>query len=322
MKKFLLGVCLCAAGALSFAASASAQTYPDRPVRVIVPFGAGSSTDILTRTVAEGLSKRLGQPFVVENRAGAAGAIGTGMAASARPDGYTLIMGTNGPFAANVSLYKDLSYDPIKDFEPVVLMGRLPMILVAPPSAAADTLKGILEEAAENPESVNFGASNTTAQVWAELVKKTGGVDVATVLYSQVGSLMTDLMAGRISYAFENVGPTRPLIESGKLKALAVTSAERVEFMPDVPTMIESGLDKARLDVWFALFAPKDTPQDIVNLLNTEVNALLDTGELRQVAGQISMSPAGGPPADLADYHPKEVENWRQLIELTGVEVN
>ena len=301
---------------------AGASSYPEKPIKIVVPFGAGSATDILTRGVADGLSKRLGQAVVVENRAGAGGAIGATAVANASPDGYTLVMGTNGPFAANVSLYSQLTYDPLKDFEPVMLMGRLPMMLVANSAAKATTVQELIAEAKANPDKVNFGASNTTARVWVELLKKSAGIQAETVLYSNVGGMLSDLMGGQIPYAFENVGPSRPLVESGKLKALAVTSSERANFAPQVPTMAESGLDKHELVVWFALFAPKGTPADIVERLNKEANEVLKTPEIIRIADQISMKPAGGPASDLAAYHKREVDNWRSLVQYTGVQIN
>ena len=302
--------------------AAAADNYPNRSIKIIVPFGAGSATDMLSRSVAEGLSERLDEAVVVENRAGAAGAIGSSAVANAKPDGYTLIMATNGPFAANVSLYDDLPYSPKEDFEPVILMGKLPMILVTQPEAKASDFQDMIADAKANPDTVSFGASNTTAQVWAELIKKTQGLDVATVLYSQVGSLLTDLSAGRVSYAFENVGPSRSLLDSEKLKALAITSSERADFAPDVPTMEESDFNDYKLDVWFAMFAPKGTPDAIVEKINQEVNALLETDKLKNTAKQINMKPVGGTPQDLAKYHSAELDNWKNLIELTGVEIN
>lgn len=320
MLKSIVACVLTVASALAPALASAA--YPNKPIKIVVPFGAGSSTDILTRGVADGLSKRLGQPVVVENKAGAGGAIGASSVATANPDGYTLIMGTNGPFAANVSLYSQLAYDPLKDFDPVILMGRLPMMLVANPQAKAQSVQDIIAEAKANPDQVNFGASNTTARVWVELLKNVADIKAETVLYSNIGGLMTDLMGGQVPYAFENVGPVRPLVESGKLKALAVTSPQRASFLPNVPTMAESGIDKHELVVWFALFAPKNTPQDIVQSLNKELNEVLKTPELAGLAEQISMTIAGGSPADLAKYHQSEVDNWRSLVELTGVRIN
>jgi tripartite-type tricarboxylate transporter receptor subunit TctC len=320
--KRLVASCLILAG-LAFSATASAHTtYPDKPIRIVVPFGAGSATDSLTRSIAKGLTERLGQSVVVDNRPGAGGNIGSDSVAKAEPDGYTLVMGTNGPFAANVSLYSKLSFDPAKDFEPIVLMGRLPMMLVASNSAPASSVPELIEQARGNSAPVNFGASNTTARVWVELLKDMAGIQTNTVLYKNVGSMVTDLISGQIPYAFENVGPSMPLVKSDKIKALAVTSPKRASFAPEIPTVAEAGLTRHELVVWFALFAPKGTPDEIVGRLNKEVNALLETDEIRQMSASIGMDPAGGSPKELRDYHLAEIEKWRGLVETTGVRLD
>jgi len=307
----LAGACLNASAA-----------FPDKPINMVVPFGAGSATDTLARSVAKGLSERLGQPVTVENKPGAGGGIGAAYVARSAPDGYTLLMGTNGPMAANASLYQRLPYDPVKDFAPVALMGRLPMILIGNTDAKAATLPELIATARAQPGALNFGASNTTARVWVELLKSMAGIDVATVLYSNVGGMMTDLMSGRISYAFENVGPSLPQISAGKVRALAVTTPQRAPFAPDIPTVAESGLDKHELVVWFAMFAPHGTPEAVVDRINTEVNGVLGTPELRQLSAQIGMTPAPGSPADLKAYQASEVKNWRSLVDMTGVRID
>jgi tripartite-type tricarboxylate transporter receptor subunit TctC len=320
MKKFIAALCLSMTACMP--GLAAAESYPNKPIRMIVPFGAGSSTDILSRAVAQQLGERLGQPVVVENRAGAGGIVGTGSAARANADGYTFIMGSNGPFAANASLYSDLPYDPIKDFSPVVLIGTVPMILLANNSAPSKNVAQIIEEAKQNPGKLNFGASNTTARVWVELLKDMGGIDVATILYKNVGELMTGLISGQIDYAFENVGPSLPQIDSGKVKALAVTSPERADFAPDVPTMAEAGLVRHELVVWFGLFAPKDTPANIVARVNAEVNELLKTDAIKRTLAQISLKPAGGTSEAFGKYQASETEKWRKLVDLTGIRIN
>ena len=301
----------------------NAQTYPTKPIRIVVPFGAGASTDILARGIAKGLIERLGQPVVVENRPGAGGNIATEAVAKAAPDGYTLIMGTNGPFAANVSLYHNLPFDPVKDFSPIVLMGRLPMILVANESVSATSVADVIQLAKARPGTLNFGASNTTARVWVELFKSMAGIDVVTVLYKNVGAMLTDLMGGQIQYAFENVGPSMSLIRANKIKAFAVTTPKRAGFAPSVPTLAEFGLTRHELVVWFALFAPKGTPAEIIGRLNAEVNKMiLESPELIQLSASIGMDPAGGSPEQLADYHKAEVAKWRELIKATGVRLD
>ncbi|MDF3847902.1 Bug family tripartite tricarboxylate transporter substrate binding protein [Achromobacter denitrificans] len=306
-------------GAACMNASAA---FPDKPINMVVPFGAGSATDTLARGVAKGLSERLGQPVTVENKPGAGGGIGAAYVARSAPDGYTLLMGTNGPMAANASLYQRLPYDPVKDFAPVALMGRLPMILIGNADAKATTLPELIAAARAQPGVLNFGASNTTARVWVELLKRMADVDVATVLYSNVGGMMTDLMSGRITYAFENVGPSLPQIAAGKVRALAVTTPQRAPFAPDIPTVAESGLDKHELVVWFAMFAPRGTPAPVVERINAEVNRVLGTDELRQLSAQIGMTPAAGSPKDLEAYQESEVKNWRSLVDMTGVRID
>ena len=300
--------------------AAHAQSFPSKPIRIVVPFGAGAGVDILARGVAKELSGRLGQPVVVDNRPGAGGNIGTDSVAKAEPNGYTLVMGSNGPLAANVSLYDKLPFDPAQDLAPVVLMGRLPMILLAGKSTTATSVADVIQEAKSHPGTLNFGASNTTARVWVELIKSMAGIDVATVLYKNVGGMVTDLMGGQIQYAFENVGPSMPLIRAGKIKAVAVTSPRRAGFAPDIPTLAESGLTRHELVVWLALFGPKGMPAEIVARLNKEVNEILrESPEVRELSASIGMEPAGGSPGQLADYHRAEIAKWRELVDTTGV---
>lgn len=313
---------IAAALALGAACLNTSAAFPDKPINMVVPFGAGSATDTLARGVAKGLSERLGQPVTVENKPGAGGGIGAAYVARSAPDGYTVLMGTNGPMAANASLYQRLPYDPVKDFAPIALMGRLPMILIGNASAKATTLPELVAAAKAQPGAINFGASNTTARVWVELLRHLADIDVTTVLYSNVGGMMTDLMSGRISYAFENVGPSLPQIAAGKVRALAVTTPQRAPFAPDIPTVAESGLDRHELVVWFAMFAPRDTPAPIVERINAEVRQVLDTAELRQLSAQIGMTPAAGSPADLKAYQEDEVKNWRKLVDMTGVRID
>lgn len=296
--------------------------YPDKPVNIVVPFGAGSATDTLARAMAQALSEKWGQSVTVDNKPGAGGAIGASYVARSNPDGYTLLMGTNGPMAANPSLYKSLTYDPVKDFSPVALMGRLPMVLIANKDTQPNDVHELIAFARQNPGQLNFGASNTTARVWVELLKQMADVDVATVLYSNVGSMMTDLISGRITYAFENVGPSAPQISASAVKALAVTTAERAAFSPDTPTIAEYGLDKHQLVVWFAMFAPGETPQNIIDTINKTANEVLKSEKIKQISAQIGMAPVGGTDKDLQDYQHNEIKKWHELVKLTGVTIN
>lgn len=319
LKIFKKTAAICAFSLASFATIAA--DFPNKPINIVVPFGAGSATDILARGVAKGLSERIGQPVTIENKAGAGGNVGASSVARSQPDGYTLLMGTNGPMAANASLFNNLPFHPVDDFEQVALMGRLPMVLIANADVKSRNLTELIKEAKQHPGTINFGASNTTGRVWIELLKREAGIDVATILYSNVGGMMTDLISGRVSYAFENVGPSMPQISAGKIRALAVTSKERAAILPAIPTMAEGNIDKHDLIVWFALFAPKGTPEKIVTLLNKEVNAVLMSEEVQRLASQIGMTVAPGTPAELKAYQQSEVNNWKQLIDLTGVTI-
>lgn len=316
LKHVAFSITMCLGCTMAFAA------YPNKPVNIVVPFGAGSATDTLARAIAQALSEKWGQSVTVDNKPGAGGAIGASYVARSNPDGYTLLMGTNGPMAANPSLYKSLTYDPVKDFAPVALMGRLPMVLIANKDTQPKDVKELIAYAKQNPGQLNFGASNTTARVWVELLKQMADVDVATVLYSNVGSMMTDLISGRITYAFENVGPSVSQISAGAVKALAVTTPERAAFSPDTPTIAESGLDKHQLVVWFAMFAPSETPQNVVDTINKTANQVLKSEKIKQISAQIGMAPAGGTDKDLKDYQQSEIEKWHELVDLSGVTIN
>ncbi len=310
----------CLAAGLALGAPAHAA-YPDRPITIIVPFGAGSGTDMVARGIAKGLTEKLGQPVAVDNKTGAGGGIGASFVARSAPDGYTLLMGTNGPMAANASLYSKLPYDPAADFEPVALMGKLPMIMIGSKQAPAKDLKAVIAQAKAAPGTLNFGASNTTARVWVELLKKMAGIQVETVLYKDVSSMMTDLISGRIQYAFENVGPSLAQIHSGKLNAVAVTAAQRASFAPEIPATGEYGLNEYELVVWYAMFAPKNTPAAIVQRINEAANEVLRTPEMQRLAKQVGLEPAPGSAEDFKAYQRQEIRKWKDLVDMTGVKI-
>lgn len=320
MKKPLLTLAL-VFGPL-FGHAAFGQEYPSKPIRIVVPFGPGAGVDTLARGVGKLLTERLGQPVVIENRPGAGGNIGVETVAKATPDGYTLLMGSNGPLAANVSLYEKLPFDPAKDLAPIVLMGRLPMILIANNAAPAGSVSDLVRLAKSSPGAVNFGASNTTARVWIDLMGRMTNTKSETVQYKNVGTLLGDLMGGQIQYAFENVGPSMPQIRAGKVKALAVTSHKRAGFAPEIPSFGEFGLTRYDLVVWYALFAPKGTPADIVQRLNAEVNKMMrDAPEIAQLSAAIGMEIEGGAPEQLGEFQKAEIAKWDELVRTTGIKL-
>lgn len=320
MRKLLsaVGIVFC----VMFSHVAIGQDYPSRPIRIVVPFGPGAGVDTLARSVGKLLTERLGQPVVIENRPGAGGNIGVEAVVKAAPDGYTLLMGSNGPLAANVSLYERLSFDPANDLTPIALMGRLPMILVANNTAPAVSVPDLIKLAKSSGHPLNFGASNTTARVWIDLMGRMAGTKFETVQYKNVGTLISDLMGGQIQYAFENVGPSMPHIRADKVRALAVTSHKRAGFAPEIPSFGEFGLTQYDLVVWYAFLAPKGTPVDIVQRLNAEINKMLGgSPEIRQVAASIGMEIEGGTPEQLAEFQKAEIAKWDELVKTTGIKL-
>ena len=307
-----------AAFLLASTGAALAQGYPAKPITIVVPFSVGSTTDIMTRAIATGLSQRVGQAVVVDNRAGAGGNIGTELAAKAAPDGYTLIMGTNGPFAANLSLYDRVPFDPVRDFTPIIHVVATPLIMVAHPSVQAASVSDVVKLAKSRPGTLNFGVTNTTARVWVELFKKMAGVEVVPVLYKNVGGMVSDLVGGQIQFAIENVGPTLPHVRSGKLKAMAMMYPKRAEFAPEIPSLHESGLNQYDVVGWLALFAPRGTPPAIVTRLNTELAAVIQSPEVRQVLAANAIV-VGGSPEQLGATLKTEIGKWRDLVQSTGV---
>src|SRR6266700_1223491 len=261
-----------ALAATGLAASAQAQPWPARPIRYIVPFAPGGTTDILGRMVATGLAASLGQPVIVENKPGQAGSIGAAELARAAPDGYTLGGGTISSHAINVTLYPKLPYDPLKDFAPITMLATLPNLLIVHPSLNVNSVGELIELLKANPDRYSFGsAGNGTSQhISGEMFKIMAGVSMQHIPYKGSGPMIPDLLAGTISMSFENITTAFPPVKAGRLKALAVTSAKRSFVAPEVPAMAEAGLPGYDISSWQALFAPAGTPRDIVTRLHAE----------------------------------------------------
>lgn len=307
------GACLLVVSSLVLA-----DTYPSKPIRLVVPYPAGQGTDVMARAIGDKLAEALGKPVVVDNRPGAGGNIGTEVAARAASDGYTLIMGTNATHAMNASLYSSVPFDHIRDFAPVALVGTLPLMIVAHPSAPASSPKELVDLARARPGGLNFGFGSTSGRVAIELFKRNAGVDVVPVSYRGATAVLTDLMGGQIQYAAETVATVLPHVKAGKIKAIAVTSSKRTQLAPDVPTVQESGLSYEVVG-WNALFAPRGTPPEIVQRLNAEVNRVVQTAEVRTRMASIGFDPASGSPADLATFVRTETDKWSQIIKAAGL---
>ncbi|HYF17021.1 MAG TPA: tripartite tricarboxylate transporter substrate binding protein [Ramlibacter sp.] len=306
------------AALLGMAAPAWAQSWPSRPVQIIVPFAAGTLTDVTTRALGKALSERLGQPVVIENRPGAAGNLGTAAAAKAAPDGYTLMMGTNGPMAANRALYKSLPFDPVRDFVPVIHVVTAPLVMVAGPGVPVKTVQDVVQLAKANPGKLNFGVTNTTARAWVELFKKMAGVQVESIQYQAPGAMINDLVGGRIQLSIENVAPVLPLIKDRKITGVALMNPSRAPYAPDLPALAESGYTQYDVVGWLGIFAPRGTPAEVVARLNREISTALRSPEVTSVVTTFGI-PAGGTPEQLAELQKRDLALWAEVAESAGI---
>ena len=306
-----------AASWLALAASASAA-YPDRPIKLVVPYTPGGVTDALARYVAKGLADRVGQPVVVENRGGGGANIGADVVAKSPADGYTLLMGSAATHAINSSLYKKLSYDHIKDFAPITQVAQVPNILVVHPSVPANNVRELIDYAKKNPGKLNFGSSGAggTIHLSGELFKTMAGVDMVHVPYKGSAPAVSDLLGGQVQVMFDS--SVVPHVKSGKLKALAVTSANRSSALPDVPTMAEAGLPGYESTAWFGILAPVGTPEPILSKLHVELTAVLKDPATQQWMKAQGFDAIGDTPAQFAAYIRKETDKWSKVVKASG----
>ena len=311
--------------AVAFAANVHAQApYPNHPVRIVVPFPAGGTTDILARATAQKLTETLGQPFVVENRPGAAGNIGAEIVAKSPPDGYTMLMGTVGTHAINASLYEKMPYDHVKDFVPVVLVAGVPNVLVVHPSVPAKSVQELIAYAKANPGKLNFASSGsgTSIHLSGELFKTMTGVSMQHVPYKGSAPALADLTGGQVQLMFDNLPSALPLIKAGKLRALAVTSLARASALPDVPTVAESGLPGFEASSWFGVLAPVGTPNDVVKKLNGEIAAWLASPDAKEKLAAQGAIAAGGTPDTFVTHIAAESAKWAKVVKASGAHVD
>jgi len=299
---------------LSF--SAAAQSYPSKPIRLIVPFAAGGGNDNIARLVGKRLTDRVGQPLVIDNRPGAGGVLGAELAAKAAPDGYTLFLGGVGSHAVNPNLIEKLPYDPIKDFAPVILLAQAPLILVVHPTVPARTFAEFVAYARNNPGKLNFASNGngTSSQLAAVMFDSMAGAEMVHVPYKGLAPALTDLLSGQVQLMFSSVVAILPHIKSGKLRALAVTGAGRLPSLPEVPTIAESGFPGYEASSWYGILAPAGTPRDIVTKLNAELSKALAQPEVRNSLLADGAEPVGGTPENFAAYIRSEKERMGKLI--------
>jgi tripartite-type tricarboxylate transporter receptor subunit TctC len=300
--------------------AAAQANYPSRAITFLVPMAAGSGSDAVARVVAQHAQPILGQPMVVENVPGAGGQIGTARVARADPDGYTVLLGSVTTHAANKSLFKKLSYDPVADFEPVAKLGTVALALVANPSVPATNVRELIEYAKSHPGELSFGAGSASSRVAGEMFKSMAGVDMLYVPYKGNPQAMTDLLGGHVSLVIADFGATLPHIRAGKLKALAVTSAQRVSFVPDLPTMSEAGLPGYELTGWLAAYVPKGTPKSIVDKLNATFTEVLASKDAVATLNSAGIEATPSTPDALKAFAAAETEKWAKVVKEAGIE--
>ena len=302
-----------------YATAAVAQTYPSKPIKAIVPYTPGSPVDVLARVVTQQVSARLGQSIVIDNRPGAGTTIGTKLAASADPDGYTLLIGATS-FILSFSLYQNLEYDPVKSFAPVAMLAYSPQVLVIAPSVPAATVQEFIAYAKANPGKLNFGFGlGTLPQILGESFKAVTGTDIASIPYKGGAQAITDMLGGRIQMNFGTTATLLPLIQQGKVRALAVTTQTRSKDLPDVPTMVESGLPELALIFSAGLLAPAGTPADIIHKLNFETNEAMKTPELTASMAKLGFEPQIWSTQDYSAFLADEMRRWPPIVKAAGV---
>ena len=322
MRGILSTATAAAMALMAVMAPAGAQTWPSKPVKLIVPFPAGGSADTLSRIISQELQDKLGQPFVVENRTGAGGNIGTDAIAKAAPDGATLLL-TPSSLAIAPALYPKLTWDPVKDFEPISLIGSIPMVVVVHPAFPAKTMVELVAEAKARPSQINYasGGNGTTNHLAVELFKAQTGIDMIHVAYRGNPLAMVDVMGGHVPVFFDFVLTGAPHVRSGAVRALATTGAQRSSILPDLPTVIEAGIPGFEASTWFGVYAPAGTPKDMVAHMNDAIAAVLALPNVKKRLAELGVEPMQGGPAALAEITRSDLAKWGPVIQKAGLKL-
>ena len=302
-------------------ATAMAQAaWPERPVRIVVPFPPGGSNDIVARYLAETMREKLGQPFLVENRSGAGANLGADLVAKSPPDGHTLLVAAPGPFAINQHLYRSMPFDPARDLAPVALVASVPIVLMVPANSPVRTLAELIAQARREPGRLAFGSSSIggTNHLAGELLKSMAGIDIVHVPYRGAAPAMTDLIAGRLQLYFDNMPGVLPQVREGRVRAIAVAGARRASVLPDLPTMSEAGLPGFEASAWFGMAAPGATPAALVQRINAAVLAALAEPALRERLAQAGAEPGGLDATAFARFVEAEREKWGRVVRASG----
>jgi tripartite-type tricarboxylate transporter receptor subunit TctC len=307
-----------------FSTSASAQIYPSRVIRLVVPFAPGGSNDVIARIIGERLTEALGQSVVIDNRPGAGGVIGTDSVAKASPDGYTLMIGATSTLAANPSLYTKMSLDPTQDLTPITQIASGPFVLAVPSSLPARNVEELITLARAKPGELNYGSSGigSSLQLTAELFKTMAKVDIVHVPYKGLGPALTDLVTGRIQIIFSDMAGLLPFVQSGQLRALAVTSAKRSSVLPDLPTLAEAGVEGYQATSWYGVLGPKAVPADIVAKLNGELARIVHNPAMKVRFASLGIEPVTDTPQAFAAFIRSEMDKWRIVVTTAGIKVD
>lgn len=319
-RRFILLAC----GAVFLGTPALAQPYPSHAVKVVVPFPAGGSNDIIARILAQRLTERTGQPFLVENRGGAGGNIGADAVAASDPDGYTLLLTAPPPLTTNVALYKNLKYDPAKAFSPVSLIASVPIVLAVHPSLAVRNLSELVALARAKPGTLNFGSSGngSTNHLAGELLKSMAGIDIVHVPYKGAAPAMNDLIAGHIPMMFDNIPAVLPQVQGKFINAIAVAGRTRASALPDVPTVAESGVPGFEAAAWFGLVAPANTPAPVLAKLEGEVEAVLKMPDVQKRFTELGAEPGTLSGEAFGKFLAEETTKWTRIIRESGAKVD
>jgi tripartite-type tricarboxylate transporter receptor subunit TctC len=314
----LAGACAALAAPLAQAAG-----YPDRPVRIIVSYPPGGTPDIIGRLLAARLTAKLGVSFLVENRAGASGSIGTQYVARSAPDGYTLMMGSVQTHALNASTFRALPYDPVKDFTPIIEVVQTPNVLIVNKDFPGKTVADLLASAKAHPGGINFGSTGTgsTPHLAGESLKLRTGIEMKHIPYKGAGPMLNDLLGGHIMMAFDNLPSSMGLIRSGSIRPLAVTTLKRSPAAPDIPTLDESGLPGFDVSSWFGVFGPGGMPADVTGKLNAEILAIMHEDAVHKRLIELGGTPIGNTPSEFAAKVRSEIPKWAEIVRSSGLEV-
>jgi tripartite-type tricarboxylate transporter receptor subunit TctC len=320
MFRYLVAAAGLAAAVAALTNSAPAQTYPTRPIRLVVPFAAGSATDTLARVLGHKLAAAEGWNVVIENMAGASGMLAAQNVARAAPDGHTIFVTSNTTHAANQNLFKKLTYDPAGDFEPIGKLGTITLALAVHPSVPTANTKELIAHAKANPGKLSFGSGSSSSRIAGEMLKTLAGFDMLHVPYKSNPMAVTDLLGGQISLVFADISTTLPQIRAGKVKGFGVSSAQRSPLAPDLPTMVEEGVPGYELTAWFAAFVPAKTPKPIADKLNAAMNAALADKAVQDALLAAGIEPSTSTPDELRAFVVSETKKWADIVKAARIE--